>query len=474
MKNLFYTSPKYLQNLKGLDSSASEIDESVLKTNSYVTPEMFGAVGDGVTDDTVAINNVLQNYKNILFSKTYKVNPVIGINFQSNSNIVFRGSKFISSASNQSTYKIINFEDVINVNTYGVIYVIGDRNIHIGSTGEWGMGVRIFGDCRNLRIDAIEVYDCWGDGLYIAGNNNSTRPQEIFINSVFCKNNRRQGTSIVACKNLHIGNMYGGYTNGTSPAAGLDIEPNETLCENITIMNAHFEYNDGDGLHFARVMPNSLINNVSILNLKCNNNSKNGVEAYKSSNVTIYNADITDNTLNGISFTRDINSFIVFKGDVSKNGQRGLSCVLSSQTNNSKDIQFYNTKFNNNSQDGSSKDGARVECQSGTLSNVNFYNCDFSDYQTTHTQRYGISSSPTNINGMMLDNSCTFSGNVIGSYILDSKFDLLFLGIQTKQNGSTSSRPVAAQVGEMFYDTTLLKPIWWNGTYWRDAAGTIV
>lgn len=29
MKNLFYTSPKYLQNLKGLDSSASEIDGSV-------------------------------------------------------------------------------------------------------------------------------------------------------------------------------------------------------------------------------------------------------------------------------------------------------------------------------------------------------------------------------------------------------------------------------------------------------------
>lgn len=463
-----------LNELSLMASSASEIDNAVVKTNSYVTPEMFGVVGDGVADDTIAINTLLQNYKNVVFSKTYKVNPTIGVNFQSNSNIIFRGSKFISMASNQSTYNIINFEDVVNVNTYGVIIVIGDRNIHIGSSGEWGMGVRIFGACKNLRIDAIEAYDCWGDGLYISGNNNSTRPEGIYINSVYCKNNRRQGTSIVACKNLHIVDMYGGYTNGTAPAAGLDIEPNETLCENITIMNAHFEYNAGDGLHFARVFPNSIINNVSILNLKCNNNSGNGVGAYKSSNVTIYNADITDNTLNGISFTRDINSFIVFKGDVSKNGQRGLSCVLSSQTDNSKDIQFYNTKFNNNSQDGSSKDGARVECQSGTLSNVNFYNCDFSDYQTTRTQRYGISSSPTNINGMMLDNSCTFSGNVTGSYILDSKFDLLFLGIQTKQYGATASRVSTPQPGEMFYDTTLLKPIWWNGLYWRDSNGTVV
>lgn len=33
MKNLFYTSPKYLQNLKGIESSASEIDELVQKNN---------------------------------------------------------------------------------------------------------------------------------------------------------------------------------------------------------------------------------------------------------------------------------------------------------------------------------------------------------------------------------------------------------------------------------------------------------
>lgn len=58
MKNLFYTSPKYLQNLKGIKSSASEIDGVVLKTASFVSPEIFGAIGDGVTDDTQAFINM--------------------------------------------------------------------------------------------------------------------------------------------------------------------------------------------------------------------------------------------------------------------------------------------------------------------------------------------------------------------------------------------------------------------------------
>ena len=46
--------------------------------------------------------------------------------------------------------------------------------------------------------------------------------------------------------------------------------------------------------------------------------------------------------------------------------------------------------------------------------------------------------------------------------------------IQTTKNGNTSSRPTGIDVGCMYYDTTLNKPIWWNGTVWRDATGTTV
>lgn len=39
-------------------------------------------------------------------------------------------------------------------------------------------------------------------------------------------------------------------------------------------------------------------------------------------------------------------------------------------------------------------------------------------------------------------------------------------------NGTTNGRPVVKKVGEVFFDTTLGKPIWWNGTDWVDATGT--
>ena len=49
--------------------------------------------------------------------------------------------------------------------------------------------------------------------------------------------------------------------------------------------------------------------------------------------------------------------------------------------------------------------------------------------------------------------------------------------IQTTNNGITTSRPNNAEnrvVGIMYFDTTLGKPIWWNGTSWVDATGTAV
>ena len=47
MKNLFYTSPKYLQNLKGIKSSASEIDVNVLKSKKNAIKIAF--LGDSIT-----------------------------------------------------------------------------------------------------------------------------------------------------------------------------------------------------------------------------------------------------------------------------------------------------------------------------------------------------------------------------------------------------------------------------------------
>lgn len=45
----------------------------------------------------------------------------------------------------------------------------------------------------------------------------------------------------------------------------------------------------------------------------------------------------------------------------------------------------------------------------------------------------------------------------------------------TIRSGNTTNRPTnGLSTGTMFYDVTIQKPIWWTGTVWKDATGTIV
>ena len=58
-----------------------DIDNGIIGIFAYVTPEQFGAVGDGVTDDTDAIQDALNNCGCIIFdsSKIYKITSAINI-----------------------------------------------------------------------------------------------------------------------------------------------------------------------------------------------------------------------------------------------------------------------------------------------------------------------------------------------------------------------------------------------------------
>jgi hypothetical protein len=47
--------------------------------------------------------------------------------------------------------------------------------------------------------------------------------------------------------------------------------------------------------------------------------------------------------------------------------------------------------------------------------------------------------------------------------------------VSVPDSGTTTQRPSQRVfVGQQFFDTTLGIPIWWNGTVWKNASGTVV
>ena len=41
-------------------------------------------------------------------------------------------------------------------------------------------------------------------------------------------------------------------------------------------------------------------------------------------------------------------------------------------------------------------------------------------------------------------------------------------------SSTTAARPTVTATGYLHWDITLGKPVWWNGTVWKDATGTTV
>jgi len=56
-----------------------------------------------------------------------------------------------------------------------------------------------------------------------------------------------------------------------------------------------------------------------------------------------------------------------------------------------------------------------------------------------------------------------------------NQIDSFTQAVSIPNSGKTVDRPKAnLQVGQQFFDTTLVLPIWWTGTKWINASGTAV
>ena len=156
----------------------------------------------------------------------YAIDPILSVQFKSNLSLkVDDGVVFEAKPVSQGSYRVFNLSNVHNVNVSGRFKIIGEREQHTGTTGEWGMGAEMRGS-SNIYFEYIEANDCWGDGVYIGSTPEQNYCENIKIGELYADNNRRQGISVVSVKGLKIGYGLLTNTNGTAPEAGIDFEPN--------------------------------------------------------------------------------------------------------------------------------------------------------------------------------------------------------------------------------------------------------
>lgn len=336
----------------------NNIEDGIFSSkNNFINVKAFGAKGDGATDDTQSINNALdyayQNKYGILFipNGTYMIDGTDssasgnylstsgGIELKSGINIFMEEKAFLKIIPNaQAKYILFRGYSVENIIISGG-NLIGDRDTHSGTIGEWGYGISLLGS-NNITIDNVNISNFWGDGLnlQVLGTAGSEPCKNITIRNVTSHNNRRQAMSIESGLNIFIENSVFSSTNGTNPQCGIDIEPwdNKNIVDGVTFNNCLFKDNINAGL-----LVMGSISNVTVNNCDFNNNLSSGASngqlttylATDKGNITISNNIFRNSKLDGVRISggRDYNIYgnLVQQGILSRLGpdKTGASIV---------------------------------------------------------------------------------------------------------------------------------------------------
>lgn len=265
----------YLSNTTDSDDGGSVFKVGGIKLKhdfvGQINVKYFGAKGNGISDDTLAIQNCLDLKKDVYFPLgTYQIKAhdesrdpngigyLIdkgGIALQSNTVITFeKGTLLRPIDSNHNAYNIVRIvnKDNIKINN---LSMLGDRDTNTSTNGEWGYGLAILGS-RNITINNIRSDNMWGDGINIqvlavghAGVTKLTPCENITTIVGVCNNNRRQGLSIESGINLFFDKVTFSKTNGTAPEFGVDIEPwsEDNIVKDVIFTDCIFDDNASGG-----------------------------------------------------------------------------------------------------------------------------------------------------------------------------------------------------------------------------------
>lgn len=176
------TIPRTPEEIGALPADTEIVDKTaradVAKLKNYVTPQMYGAVGDGTTDDTAAMqdafDNVAINGKYLFIPKgRYKVTSPITVDWSSTSATKRNFLQKIIGAGSQAFEKYYDNSVIVGYNipaNRGVVELIGNGNTWGTETRIEDLGIECdeascdsmsfalkYGDARNFKLSRVKL-----------------------------------------------------------------------------------------------------------------------------------------------------------------------------------------------------------------------------------------------------------------------------------------------------------------------------
>lgn len=264
--NLVFPDPENASGITYDPAGTGAVSRTVQsKLRDVVSVKDFGAVGDGVTDDTAAIQAAVtfaraqggESRKLYWPRGTYLITNTITIG--TNQSIEFDPGV------------TINLVPASNVETTSLFVAANQSEIYFNGNGAVINGTRtgavIEGDAAaffiygsdNVTIRDFVINNFATDGITLTGDTTGSGAcRNVLIENCYVNNARRNGMSIISAQGcVVIGGEYNG-SNGApaGPWAGIDIEPNtDCFLEDVTLIGVNTIGNAGAGI---QVTPGAL------------------------------------------------------------------------------------------------------------------------------------------------------------------------------------------------------------------------
>ena len=199
-------------------SIMGEWNVSEISTNLFTTLDYENSLRDvlALANPVVENNVIIEDHLYTVSAKSFQA----ALNICSNTTLIINGTIQLLPNEYKGCY-ILQINDSENVVVKGSGCLIGDKNEHTGTEGEWGHGINIL-KSNNISIEGLRVKNCWGDCIYV-GNESSN----IRIDNCILTNGRRQGISVTSADGVVINGCTITNVFGTAPQHGIDIEPNK-------------------------------------------------------------------------------------------------------------------------------------------------------------------------------------------------------------------------------------------------------